>query len=266
MNTNQPTTPTRQAVINGLAIVGFIALVVAGIWLAVYSTRFVPTVVNRIGAAAVYLGSVFTSAPDSTVSVVPTPSASTTISFDTETTPPASTTTTKTTPPKPAATVGTKTTSTYQVRVATTTVTPYGLSDLFVTVDAIGYLTTASTDSFVVSPTVPDNERPAVKFTVKNIGTNWSGTWRFSVDIPLNRSLSASSFDTCESAGSGVQRCTSFVQQTLGPGDWIDYTLGFDRARTGSDQPITIIVNGDRTAIESNTNNNTATVKITVLD
>src|SRR3989344_3436924 len=47
---------TRQAAINGLAVVGFIALVGAGIWFAVYSTRFVPTVVNNLGAAAVYLG------------------------------------------------------------------------------------------------------------------------------------------------------------------------------------------------------------------
>ena len=59
----------RKAAINGLAVVGFVALIVAGLSLAVYSVRFVPTVVNSIGAAAVYLGSKFSPAPD--LSVIP---------------------------------------------------------------------------------------------------------------------------------------------------------------------------------------------------
>ena len=42
-----------------LLLWGFVILVGAGIWLAVYSTRYVPTVVNRISAAAVYFGSLF---------------------------------------------------------------------------------------------------------------------------------------------------------------------------------------------------------------
>lgn len=52
-------TPIRRMVANGAAVVGFVSLVIAGMWLAVYSTRFVPTVVNGAGAAAVYLGSIF---------------------------------------------------------------------------------------------------------------------------------------------------------------------------------------------------------------
>ena len=55
MNTDQFITPARQAIINGLAVFGFIALIATGIWLAVYSTRFVPTVISRVGGAAVYL-------------------------------------------------------------------------------------------------------------------------------------------------------------------------------------------------------------------
>jgi hypothetical protein len=52
--------PARHAAINGLAIVGFIALLVAGIALAIYSARFLPKTASRIGAAAVSLSSVFT--------------------------------------------------------------------------------------------------------------------------------------------------------------------------------------------------------------
>ena len=66
MDTDQFITPARQAIINGLAVFGFIALIATGIWLAVYSTRFVPAVVSRVGGAAVYLGSVLTPASEPT--------------------------------------------------------------------------------------------------------------------------------------------------------------------------------------------------------
>ena len=68
--------------INGLAVFGFIALIATGIWLAVYSTRFVPTIISRVGGAAVYLGSVLTPASEPTLSVVPTQATSITIPFD----------------------------------------------------------------------------------------------------------------------------------------------------------------------------------------
>lgn len=245
MNTNQPTTPARQAAINGLAIVGFIALVTAGIWLAVYSTRFVPTVVNNIGAAAVYLGSVFNPASDSSISVVPT--ASTTISFGTSTT--TSTTTTVTTTPAPVATTpGAKSVGTYQIG-GTAAAAPYGLPDLAVTVTAVGYLTTASADSFVANASVPSGERPAVRFVIKNIGTNWTGTWRFNASIPTRTTY--------------VYK--SPVQQSLASGDSIEYTLGFDRADKGTDQTISITANSDSAVTESSTTNNTVSVKITIL-
>src|ERR1035437_6779716 len=45
----------RTTLIRVLAVIGFIALVGTTMWLAVYSTRYVPTIVGRIGSAAVYL-------------------------------------------------------------------------------------------------------------------------------------------------------------------------------------------------------------------
>lgn len=247
MNTDQPMTPARQAAINGLAVVGFVALVAAGIWLAIYSTRFVPTVVNRIGSAAVYLGSVFTPAEEPTLSVVPNPTASTTISFGNAAT---STTTKSATPvkPKPVATTpGEKTGGTYQISGTANVLS--GLPDFSINITAVGYLATTSADSFVATSTVPSGSRPAVKFTIKNVGTNMSGQWRFSASIPTQSSyLYYSPF-----------------QQSLSPGDSIDYTLGFDQAIAGSNKMISVTANFDRTIRESDTNNNSASAQLTIL-
>ncbi len=251
MNETVNSIEPRQAVVSGLAVVGFIALVSAGIWLAVYSTRYVPSVVNRVGAAAVYLGSVFTPAPGPTLSVVPT--ASTTISFG-DTSPSATTTTVKPatqTPSKPAqTTAGAKTNTTYQISGGSpTTGTLSGLPDFVTTISAIGYLTTTPADSFVASTTVPAGGRPAVRFTIKNIGTNVSGTWRFSASIPTQSSY----------------LYQSQPQQSLNPGDSIDYTLGFDQAISGVNKMISITANFDRTVAESNLDNNSASAQLTIL-
>lgn len=261
MNENESNiSSTRQAAITGLAIVGFIALVGASIWLAVYSTRYVPTVVNNIGAAAVYLGSIFTPAPAS-LSVVST--ASTTISFgDASSIAPTSENKTDSKPApstiKPApTTAGEKINTTEQISGATTNMLS-GLPDFITTISAVGYLTTTSADSFVASSSVPANTRPAVNFSIKNIGTNASGLWCFSATIPTQSSY----------------LYQSQPQQSLNPGDSIEYTLGFDQAYRGVDQMISVTANiantantgtCARTVTESNANNNSASAKITIL-
>lgn len=252
MNTDQPMTQERQTAINGLAVVGFVALVIAGIWLAIYSTLFVPTVVNRIGSAAVYLGSVFIPSDEPTLSVVPNPTASTTISFGNA----SSTTSTSTIPkitaptkPKPVATTpGEKTSGTYLIGNATAQ-TLNGQPDFIVNITAVGYLATTSAESFIASSTVQSGSRPAVKFTIKNIGTNIAGQWRFSASIPT----------------SSAYLYYSPLQQSLNPSDSIDYTLGFDQAIAGSNKMISITANFDRAIGESNTNNNSASAQLTIL-
>lgn len=260
MNEPETITQTRRAATHGLAIVGFVILVGAGIWLAVYSTRYVPTVVNRMGAAAVYLGSVFTPSTAS-LSVVPTPTASSTISssttgsvVDTTTTvaePAASTQT------PPATTAGEKTNTTEQIS-GTTVGRLSGLPDFITTISAVGYLTTTSADSFIASSSVLAGARPAVKFSIKNIGTNVSGLWCFSATIPTQSSY----------------LYQSQPQQSLNPGDRIDYTLGFDQAYRGVDQMISVTANIANTAntatcaravIESSADNNSASAKLTIL-
>lgn len=244
---------SRQAAINGLAVVGFVALVAAGIWLAVHSTRFVPTVVSRVGGAAVYLGSVFTSASEPALLVVPTQTAPTTISLDEvgptiDETDASSAPITPILPQQTAPTAGKKTGGAYQIGEAPTNVLS-GLPDLVVNISAIGYLATTSADSFVASSTVPSDSRPAVRFTIKNIGTNRSGEWRFSASIPTQTSYIYQ----------------SLPQQSLNPGDSIDYTLGFDQANRGSGQTISITANFDRAIAESSTDNNDASAHLTIL-
>ncbi|OGG39763.1 hypothetical protein A2118_01825 [Candidatus Kaiserbacteria bacterium GWA2_50_9] len=259
MNETIHTAETRKAATRGLAIVGFIALVGAGIWLAVYSTRYVPIVVNNVGVAAVYLGSIFTPAPGPTLSVVP--NASTTIPFGeiSSTTPTTESPASKPVAQKPVATTaGEKTTSTVQIGSETAVNTLSGLPDFVTTISAVGYLTTASADSFVASSTVPTGSRAAVSFSIKNVGANASGPWCFSATIPTHSSY----------------LYQSQPQQSLNPGDSIDYTLGFDQAYRGADQMISVTANiantantatCARTVTESNTNNNSASAKLTIL-
>ena len=255
--------PYRQTAINALAVIGFVALIALGVWGAVYSSQYVPATVGRIGSAAVYLGSLFNPAQTPNLSVVGTAST-TVISFGNasstsstastssgQASSPQSATTTKNpvaTTPR-AISAGNKTNTTVTVSGGTAPATAYGLPDLAVTVDVIGYLSTSATDSFVASSSVPAGARPAVKFTIKNIGTNWTGTWRFTTAIPTRTAFTY----------------ISDPQQSLAPGDSIDYTLGFDRASTGASQPVEITVNSDNAVSESNKNNNTVSVNLTVL-
>lgn len=185
---NRSTTVTpsdnRRMVINTLAIVGFIALIGASMWLAVYSTRYVPGVVGRLGSAAVYLGSVLTPSPEPTLSVISTPTASSTIISFGEASSTISTNASSATPKVVETPSSSKPVTT--VAAAPAPAPLYGSPDLLVNVNAIGYLATdGQFDSFVESAVVPADKQPAVKFTVRNIGTNISGTWQISTDPKL---------------------------------------------------------------------------------
>ncbi|MFA6415025.1 MAG: CARDB domain-containing protein [Candidatus Paceibacterota bacterium] len=245
-------TPANRTVVHVLAVVGFVALIGASMWLAAYSTRYVPAVVGRIGSAAVYLGSLFTPAEPS-LSVISTPVASTTISFGDASSTLATTADPVTSKPVKSVvpTAGEKTNGTYQIS-GTASAQPAvlsGFADLVVNIDTIGYLATSSADSFVANTTVPNGNRPAVRFTIKNIGTNVTGSWRFSASIPTQTAYIYQ----------------SQPQQSLAPGDSISYTLGFDQANRGSEQTISVTANFDHTVTESNVNNNSTSAKITIL-
>ena len=242
-------TPGRKAAFTGLAVVGFITLVALGMGAAVYSARFVPTAVNTLGTAAVYLGSVFTPASPPALAVIP--SASTTLPFPEATRTPAmvpSAIPVPATPVKPVPTAGQTTSGTYQIS-GSAPAAPHGLPDLIISISSVGYLATTSAESFVTAATVPNGNRPAVTFIVKNIGTNIAGAWRFSASIPTQTAYIYQ----------------SQPQQPLNPGDTIEYTLGFDQAERGADKMISVTVNSDNAVAESTTNNNSASAKLTIL-
>ena len=242
MNTLETNTKSRQMVMACLAVVGFIALVGAGVWLAIYSTRFVPEIVNGTGEAVVYLGSILIPHHNSGISVVQTPTASTTISFGTTD----STSSPESTPKKVVTTAGTETGGVYQIGGTTESVLS-GLPDLIVTIDATGYLATSSASSFVAASTIPSGVRPAVSFTIKNVGTNVSGAWRFSASIPtiwrsINRSYS-----------NRLIRATASITSS----DLI--------RQIRVNETVSITANPDHLISESNTNNDSASAEMTIL-
>lgn len=249
-------TPARRAAVAGLAVVGFFALVFIGMVLAIYAARFVPKAANGLSSAAVYLGSIFTPAQDATLEPVQT-----TVPFDNGLV----ATTTATTSAAAATTTATTTTTTVATRPATTAGTPttivvptggtapaalYGLPDLAVDITAVGYLTSNDTSTFVASTIVPDGKRGAVKFTVRNAGTNSSGNWTFDAKLPTTGS------DYTYHSNS---------QKSLLPGDRIDFVLGFDHADDG-DQTVTVTVDPNNRVNESNERNDESDAHIKVED
>lgn len=247
--------PDRRAAVNGLAVVGFIALVFVGITLAIYAARYVPETVARLGAANVYFSSIFggdengedlevvpgeevpfPSDDESNVDNDNVPSLDEDEKDETPSTPSTPTTPRPTTP------------TVIQVPV-TVPITPYGKADLTVRLMATGYLRSANTSSFVSDNEVPEGERPAVKFRVTNSGTNYTGTWNFKAKLPTTSSY------TYESKN----------QASLAPGQYVDFTLGFDRPKDG-EQTITITIDSEDDVDEYNERNNTLSIEIEVED
>jgi hypothetical protein len=246
------TTDTRRAAVNGLAIVGFIVLVIVGMALAVYAARFVPATISRIGSAAVYLSSqVFSSDEDADLEVVTEPE---TVPFGDDAAVATSTATTTpltpTFPGTPVATTpvaGTPTTVTVPVQVPAAA-NYSGLPDLAVENVQTGYLRTDEPSSFRAASEVPDGEKGAVKFTVINRGTNVAGSFDFDFRINTSPSISKN-YD---------------VTRKLRPQERIEYTLWFDRVRGNDNRTITIDVDPKDRLDESNERNNEETVSIDI--
>ncbi len=254
MDTHTPSNSTRQTAIYGLAVVGCITLVALGIWLAVYSVRYIPTLtstIDRLGAAAVSLTQVFTPFSKSTLSVIPV--GSTTIPFGTgtstlsttSTTPNTSTASTKInwTPGTPIAITNNETTS------PSVPVTPHysGLPNLAVKITTVGYK--AADGNIIATTTIPANTQIAVKFKVTNIGTNVSGLWAMNIAIPSDGML-------------GQQ---SFTIESLAPTQPREFIASFGNITPGSNRTIVITVDPNHQLIESSIANNVATTSVTVL-
>lgn len=251
METNQHSTQqtTRKAAIGGLAVVGFIALILIGIATAIYAATFLPKAFSRLSSANVYLSS--TPSDDTKLEavnnpsvVVGTSSAPTSIPLSPATNP-APAPTPVATPATPAPTP-VYTQPTYHVVPSAPAY--YGLADLVTTITSVGYLRYAGdTTSFVSANAVPSGYQGAVRFVIANRGTNVSNSWNFLARLPSNTNADY----------------RSAYQRALNPNDSIVYTLGFD-GYTDSRGTIRITADANDNVQESNESNNTDTSSIYV--
>jgi hypothetical protein len=247
--TEKTETPRRGAATSALAIVGFIVLIFIGIALAIYAARYVPMALNGLGSAAV---SLFDGNGDGepTLEVV---SPDTTLPFEpvatsTEVTISEPVVTPAPTAPANGGTAQPGTPTTVQVPVYVPPAAPYGKADLTVDITATGYCSSDKTSSFRSAREVPDGENGGFQFTVANRGTNVSGQWDLTYELPTTPALER----------------TASNQRSLKPGDRLSYTICFTEPRSGSNRDITIRVDSGRDVNESNENNNSDTAEIDI--
>lgn len=217
--TGETKTPARERV----ALIGFIIVAVLGIAIAIYASRFVPGALSGLAGAGAYVSNLFILEEENGGTIIEEePEEETPVEEEPEETP------VTPTPPAP---------------VTPRPVTPVysGLSDLTVSINAVGYCTTGAQNSLVPSSRVPDNARyGGVRFTVTNIGTNISGSWAFAIET------AASPSDFYEYAG----------QASLAPGQSTIGTMCFPRGTRENDGEVTITVDSQDRVLESNERNN----------
>ncbi len=121
---------------------------------------------------------------------------------------------------------------------------PNGLPDLEVRPISVGYLN--DNGVFIPSGSVNPNQQAAIKFSIVNVGDKNTGAWTFAMDIPSQTD----------------PRFTSGIQQNLGPGDRIEYVLGFRNIDNAQDNIATITADPSNFLMEYSKANNTARIHI----
>lgn len=244
---------TKQAAINGLAVVGFITLVILAVALAGNLARYVPQVVNGTlnGISAVVVGvtSIFIEDEETVIVIdnsTTTPDTSFPIVLE-----PEEDETPATGGPVTNPTPGNEDVEVIQQPTGPVS-DPNGLPDLVPTVIATGKLVGGyQANNFVATSTLSSTDRIAIKFAVVNSGTKESGTnWRFNVVMPTRTTY--------------IFEAKPEHVQNLLPGERIEYVIGFDQSRVGTDLQISIAVDHNKTLTESNEDNNGAFAKISV--
>jgi hypothetical protein len=230
-----------------LAVFGFIALIIIGIALAIYATRFIPGAAHKIITTSSNLNNPSGQTPPSDTGYLHVVSTTATNPIST------STTDFNPTPMKSGTWSQPVVPVSQPVKSSTPTPShtpraPYGLSDLSTTIIDTGYLSGPTNDSFVSAHVIPPGARPAVKFSIANSGTNSTGPWSFLAHIPT---LAGTVFN-------------SPVQASMNPGDHVVFTLGFNQALPGPSQPITVVADPNNQINESSEANNSASAAVTI--
>jgi hypothetical protein len=243
-------TTDRRAAVNALAVVGFIALILIGIALAIYTARYMPKLASRFGSGSVSLSSIFHSSDENDQPSLDVVTSTTTLPIDDAVIATTTGSATDAGSKKPATGSAPTTVTTVRTVVTTGPGPMYGDPDLAVRITDVGYIRRdGDTDTFVSSDEVPDNRDGAVKFTVVNAGTNETdNNWKFEVEVPSSPS----------------QTFTSPTQRNLKPGESIDYVLGFEKPKEGNNRDITVTVDPNDRVDESNERNNEASRSIDI--
>ena len=177
-------------------------------------------------------------------STQPTVTGSTMLTIANETISSSPATTGSTTTPKTPVerTPGTETSGTFVLPNGQTASNPNGFTDLTARVLEVG-LVDKNTGAFVASST-PNRSLPtrrvAVRFAVENIGTRTSDQWTFNAVLPTFPSHIFS----------------SPTQAALGPGDRIEFTLGFDSFIDEDEGTFVVNVDPSNRQNEPNKDNN----------
>lgn len=119
---------------------------------------------------------------------------------------------------------------------------PNGFTDLAVTTLGSGVLRNGA---FTYTAKYDRDEKSAIKFDIKNIGTKTSGPWSFKTTLP------------------GGQVYESAVQTALKPYEHVEFTLGFD---LDSDDDLVKVVNTVETKNDTNAKNDSSTWFVVVQD
>ncbi len=146
--------------------------------------------------------------------------------------------------PNTQPTAGVSTEHVYYVGT-TTEVRAYGKTDLAPKILDVGVLDTI-TNQFTATTTLHATDRIAVRFQVENVGTANSGTWNFNAMLPT----------------APAHTFVSENQQTLSPGEHIEYTLGFDSFDQNGDGRFALTVDPANAVNEVSETNNVVTTTI----
>lgn len=124
-----------------------------------------------------------------------------------------------------------------------------GPADLAVNIDEVGIID-PETEEFVATSTYTTSDRIAVRFSVQNVGgERYDRQWNFRAVLPVQPQVTSNMYD-------------SSAQRPLGPGDRVEYTLGFDRADR-EERDFVININPENRLRDANDDNNIDRVTIT---
>lgn len=233
---------TKTALAKGLSAVGFIALLLFGIFLAIYAASYVPQTLSRLSAAVFLTGN---EPENGTPEETETPVVNEEPTQEEETPATPTTPTTPTTPSTPTTGGPLYVPQAPTVTYYTNQPRLYGLPDLAIVNVQTGYMRGST---FVdEDDEIPDNRDAAVRFIVQNLGTNVTSNWRVHVDV------------TGEDDAYGVGGL-------LYPNGTQLFTLVIEDPEDGERLTVDIEVDYDNRIAETNENNNDERARIEVED